>query len=385
MRNQFLLNPDIVFLNHGSFGACPKDVFAEYQRWQMELEQNPVEFLGRKSANLLAAARGRLAEFLGANPDNLVFITNTTMGINAIAKSLSLTKGDEVLTTNHEYGACDNTWKQVCSKHDAKYIAADIPLPFESEKFGDRIWERVTPRTRVLYLSHVTSTTAIIFPIKDICAKARAAGIITVIDGAHAPGLIDVNLNELDADFYVGNCHKWLMAPKGSAFLHARPSAQALIEGLTTSWGYSPDVEGYTDFFGYAGKTPMERKHQWQGTRDISAFLAVPAALNFRERHNWKSKQRECHSLAMETMDRILAVNKLNPIARPADFAQMVAIPIPAAGANQLKRKLFENHRIEVPITSHNNRWFVRPSVQVYNTPAELEKLISCLQMFSDC
>ena len=320
MRSLFLLSPDVVFLNHGSFGACPKEVFSAYQNWQLELERNPVEFLGRRSGELLWSARTELARFLGARPQDLVFITNSTVGVNAVAKSLKLEVGDEVLSTDHEYGACDNTWDLVCSGLGARYVKAPIPLPFDAASFADRVWEKVTPRTRVIFFSHITSVTALRFPAADLCARARAAGILTLVDGAHAPGQLDLDLEKLGADFYVGNCHKWLMAPKGSAFLYARDSAQTLVHGLVSSWGYSERTAANADQEAYAGTGAFERRHQWQGTRDIAAFLAVPAALEFRRKHNWPERQRACHALAADLQRKVLARNGLSPIAGDADF-----------------------------------------------------------------
>ena len=221
LREQFLLEPGLVFLNHGSFGACPRDVFASYQHWQLELERNPVAFLGRRSAALLSQARERLACSLGAQTADLVFLPNATTGVNTVAQSLRLQPGDEVLTTDHEYGACDATWQHVCARAGAVVRRVEIPLPFDAAAFVDRMMAAVTPRTRVVFASHITSTTALIFPIAAMCHAARERGLTTLIDGAHAPGQVHLDLAALGADFYTGNCHKWLCAPKGAAFLHA--------------------------------------------------------------------------------------------------------------------------------------------------------------------
>ncbi len=379
IRSLFLLSPDVVFLNHGSFGACPKEVFSVYQNWQLELERNPVEFLGRRSGGLLWKARTELAGFLGARPQDLVFISNSTAGVNAVAKSLKLGLGDEVLSTDHEYGACDNTWSLVCRERGARYVKASIPLPFDAASFTDRVWEKVTPRTRVIFFSHITSVTALMFPAADLCARARAAGILTLIDGAHAPGQLDLDLEKLGADFYVGNCHKWLLAPKGSAFLHARGSAQGLVDGLVTSWGYSERTALNADQEAYAGTETFERRHQWQGTRDIAAFLAVPAALEFRRKYNWPERQCTCHELAADLQRKILAQNGLSPVADDADFLQMVPIPVPRAGAERLGKWLFSEHRIEVPVTAFGEKCFVRVSVQPYNTAQDLDTLSEAL------
>ncbi len=379
MRELFLLDPAVVFLNHGSFGACPAEVFAEYQRWQLELERNPVEFLGRRSAELLREARAVLAGFLGTGPEKLVFVPNTTHGVNTVTRSLRLAEGDEVLTTDHEYGACDNAFVEACRRTGARYVRATIPLPFEASTFADRVWACVTPRTRVLYLSHVTSTTALIFPLQDLLARARAAGVLTFVDGAHAPGQVPLALDALGADLYVGNCHKWLCAPKGAAFLWARPEHHAWLDGLAVSWGYSAEVAGHTGFDAYTGATLLERRHQWQGTRDLSPFLTVPTAIAFWRRMGWEQNRLRCHSLAVRVLHRACEKTRLAPICADDDFAQMVAIPVPRTDPAALKARLFDEHHLEVPVTTHGDQTFVRVSVQAYNTEADLDALLAAL------
>jgi isopenicillin-N epimerase len=376
----FLLDPDLIFLNHGSFGACPAQVMQSYQRWQMEMERNPVEFLGRRSAELLAQSRGVLAQALGADPENLVYLPNATTGVNTVARSLRLRPGDEILTSDHEYGACDNTWEFVCQHTGARYVPVEIPLPFKAEEFVQRLWAGVTPRTRVIFLSHISSTTALIFPMEELCRRAREAGILTLIDGAHVPGHMPLNLNALGADFYTGNCHKWLCAPKGAAFLHVRPQHHQLVDAGVVSWGYSATIAGHTGFDAYTGSTLLERRLQWQGTRDIAAFLTVPAAIAFQAEHDWDRVRQHCHTLAAQTLHRIGAITALPPICADADFGQMVAIPVPAMDAQLLKDTLFERYRIEIPVTSHKGGLFIRLSVQAYNTPAQLDVLVDAVR-----
>jgi len=380
MKDLFLLDPSIIFLNHGSFGACPAEVLESSHAWQREMERNPVAFLGRRSADLLAQAREALALYLGADPGHLVFVPNATSGVNTVAKSIPLLPGDEILTTDHEYGACDNAWEFVCRHTGAKYLPVEIPLPFQAETFAERLWSRVTARTRVIFLSHITSTTALIFPVAELCRRAREAGILTLIDGAHVPGQISLQLDELGADFYTGNCHKWLCAPKGVGFLHARPEHHRLLDATVVSWGYSAEITGHTGFEAYTGSTLLERRLQWQGTRDLAAFLSVPAALAFLARHDWNRVRAECHALAAETLHRVCAFTGLNPIGRDADFGQMVAIPVPSMDADHLKETLFDRFRIEVPVTSHRDRLFVRLSLQGYNTPEEADALVAALR-----
>jgi isopenicillin-N epimerase len=381
MRELFLLDPDVIFLNHGSFGACPKPVFAELQRWQLAMERNPVEFLGRRSAALLRAARQRLATYLDAALDDLVFVPNATTGVNTVARSLQLQPGDEVLTTDHEYGACDATWRLVCERAGAHYRRVQIPLPFDAKSFVARLMAAVTPRTRLIFLSHITSNTALIFPVAALCAAARERGIATLVDGAHAPGQIDLSLNAVGADFYTGNCHKWLCAPKGAAFLHVRPEHHAAVHAPVVSWGYvaSESEGGHTEFDAYVGQTLLERRLQWQGTHDIAAWLSVPAALDFLAAHGWPERRAECHTRALALQARVGARNGLKPIGRDEDFGQMVPIPVRCSEPEALRARLFEQHRIEVPVTQHAGQVFVRVSVQAYTSDAELLVLENAL------
>ncbi len=244
MRDLFLLAPDLVFLNHGSFGACPREVLDAQRHWQLEMERNPVEFLGRRSAELLFHARGALGRLLGARAEELVFVPNSTTGVNIVAQSFPLQAGDEVLTTNLEYGACDAAWQRVCAKAGATYRRVEIPLPFDRDAVAERLMAAVTSRTKLIYFSHITSTTASMLPAAQICAAARERGITTFIDGAHAPGQIPLDLDAMAADFYVGNCHKWLCAPKGSAFLHARKEHHSMLDATVISWGYADGTGG---------------------------------------------------------------------------------------------------------------------------------------------
>ncbi len=270
LRDEFLLDPDVIYLNHGSFGATPRPVFDSYQRWQRELERQPTEFLGRRAGILLEQSRTVLAEYLGTSSANLAYVTNATTGLNAAARSLALGPGDEVLASDHEYGALDRTWRFLAQKQGFQYINQPIPLPVTTpEAFVEALWQGVTPRTRVIFISHITSPTALIFPVEAVCQRARAQGILTVIDGAHVPGHLPLNLDALGADYYSGNLHKWLCAPKGAGFLYARSERMHTIEPLVVSWGYKSEQPG---------PSPLVDYIEWQGTRDISAFFTVPDA-----------------------------------------------------------------------------------------------------------
>jgi isopenicillin-N epimerase len=382
MREQFLLDPALTFLNHGSYGACPKPVFDDYQRWQREMERNPVVFLGRRSAALLAQARDTLALYLGADNEDLVFISNATTGVNAVARSFALQAGDEVLGTNLEYGACDATWRLACAAQGASYRRVAIPLPFEPERFVERMLAALTPRTRLVFVSHITSQTALIFPVAELCAALRERGIASCIDGAHAPGQVPLDLSAIGADWYTGNCHKWLCAPKGSAFLHVRSERQAALHAPVVSWGYVADEtvgRGESVLDGFTGRTPLERRMQWQGTRDVAAYLAVPAAIAFAREHSMAVASARCHAWALQTQTRVLERNGLAPIGPDHSFAQMVPIPVRTADPVALRRTLFDGHGIEVPVTQHEGQAFVRVSVAAYTTQAELDRLVSVL------
>ncbi|GAG01893.1 unnamed protein product, partial [marine sediment metagenome] len=264
---EFLLDPKVIYLNHGSFGACPRPVFEEYQRWQRELERQPMVFLARRALDLMAEARGALADFLSCQKDEVVYFPNPTTAINMVARSLKLKPGDEILTTDHEYGAMDSTWRFIGNQTGAHYLRQPIPLPVTSaETFIETFWAGVTDHTRVIFVSHITSPTALRFPVEAICRRARQACILCIVDGAHAPGHIPLDLTDLGADLYTGACHKWLCAPKGSAFLYARREVQDLLQPLVVSWGWESEKPSDSRFIDH---------HQWQGTRDLSAFLSV--------------------------------------------------------------------------------------------------------------
>ena len=377
LRKLFLLDPSVTFLNHGSFGATPRPVFGEYQRWQRELENQPVEFLGRRFAGLMAESRAALGEYLGTHADNLVYTQNVTISINIVARSLELGAGDEVLSTNHEYGAMDRTWRFLAKERGFTYSNRPVFLT-SKEDFTNSFWTGVTPRTRVIFLSHITSSTALIFPIQEIIQRARKAGIITVIDGAHVPGQIPLDLDSLGADFYCGNLHKWLCAPKGAGFLYARPEVRHLLKPLVVSWGYEPETPGPSAFVDL---------YEWQGTRDIAAFLSVPAAIQFQEKNHWAEVRAASHELAGDARRRICELSGLAPLHAEDDswFAQMSAAPLPVnTDLVALKARLYDEHRIEVPLVEWNNKKLIRVSVQGYNSKRDVDHLLRALHALLD-
>ena len=373
-QSLFLLDPNIIFLNHGSFGATPRAVFEKYQWWQRELERQPVEFLGRRFTDLMREARTALAAYVHANADDLVFVPNATTAINIVARSLHLNPGDEILTTDHEYGALDRAWRFLCRKTGAVYKQQPIPVPVTTlENFVETFWAGVTPRTRVIFLSHITSPTALIFPIQELCRRARAAGILSSIDGAHALGQIALDLENLGADFYTANAHKWLCAPKGSAFLYARRDAQYLVEPLVVSWGYESEKPSASRFID---------EQEWNGTRDIAAYLTVPAAIQFCEEHHWAEVRVRCHALAQSARAQIAALTGLPPLSpdSTAWYRQMVTLPLPPCDAEKIKERLYAEFRIEIPVVVWRNQPHVRVSIQAYNSRDDIERLVEALQ-----
>lgn len=373
--DEFQVREDVTFLNHGSFGACPRPVFEVYREWQRKLESDPVEFLGRRLQGLLREASEPLAAYVGTQAEHIVFVHNATLGVNIVARSLmlDLQPGDEVLTTDHEYGAAERTWRFLCGQRGVKYINQPIAVPLKSdEEILEQLWSGVTPRTRVIFISHISSPTSLIFPLEKICQRARSAGILTVVDGAHAPGHIPLKLDKSGVDFYTGNCHKWLCAPKGSAFLYARPERQKLLLPLVVSWGWesmTPGVSLFQDYF------------SWTGTDDPAAYLSVPAAIEFQRDRNWDAVRVACHELAVFARQRILDVVDTTPISSESShwWGQMCTIPLPDGDALSLHQQLRDEWKIEIPVLTWNNRRFIRISLQGYNSPADVERLLTAL------
>jgi isopenicillin-N epimerase len=375
LRKEFLLDPEVVFLNHGSFGACPRPVFERYQAWQLELERQPVEFLGRRQRDLLYHARESLAEYLHVQADDVVYLPNVTGALNVVARSLPLQEGDEILTADHEYGALERTWTFVTEPRGARVVIQKLPVPLvEPEEVVEAVWARVTDRTRVLFLSHITSPTAVRLPIEPLIERARAAGIWTVIDGAHAPGQIDLDLQAMGVDFYGGNCHKWLSSPKGAGFLYARPEVQDLIQPLVVSWGWRPRD---------AWSTPFVDSIQRQATHDISAYLSVPDAIAFQTQHDWPTVRQECHELVRLARMGMAELTAVQPLVAddPRWFAQMATLPLPeGTDTEALKRRLYDDFRVEIPVHRWGDTPCVRISVQGYNTRADVERLLEAVR-----
>ena len=383
LASHFLLSEDVTFLNHGSFGACPEPVFDAYQAIQRELERQPVAFLARELTERMHAPRKAMAAELGTSPENIAgALVNATFGLNIVAQSLDLREGDEILTSDHEYGALDKTWAYVARRSGAKVVQVQVPIPLVSEEaFFDAFVAAITPRTRVLFLSHITSPTALLFPIERLVAEARRRGIFTVIDGAHTIGQMAVNLDALGADFYAGNCHKWLMAPKGAAFLYTRPELQKLLNPLVLGHGWTPDSKK-PDAVGPFGNSPYIDENEFQGTRDSSAWLSVPAALDFRRQHDWTSVMVECSDLAWETAQRVTRLTGLPPLAaRQYTSPQMVAMPVPAVeNPPAFQQRLMDVYGIEIPVLNWGLHSIVRVSIQGYNNAKQADLLVQAIK-----
>jgi len=350
VKDLFLLDPDVVFLNHGSFGASPRPVFESYQAWQRELEREPVEFIARRLTGLLADARAALGAYVGVRADDLTFVPNATTGVNIAARALHLEPGDEVLATNLEYGACDLTWERECGKAGARYIR--VPT--------DELLDHRTERTRAVYISHITSETALLLPVERIVEEARAKGLTTIVDGAHAVAQVDLDLSTLGADFYAGNCHKWLCSPKGAGFLYVAPHLQETVDGTITSWGYEEPA------------TFISRTER-QGTRDSAAYLAVPDAIAFVQEHNTRDR---CIKLAREARGALCELLGTEPIAPEQQILQMASVRLPYDDPD-LQQRLFANHRVEIPI----NDMLMRISIAMYNTEEDVERLLDALSV----
>ncbi len=293
-----------------------------------------------------------------------------------IARSLDFQPGDELLTSNHEYGACENIWDFLSQKKGLNVIRREIPLPLPSkEDMIEIFWEGVTEKTRLIFLSQITSPTAIRLPVEEICQRARKAGILILLDGAHAPGQLDLDLNQLGADFYTGNCHKWLMAPKGSGFIHIRPEHQNLVEPLVISWGWGENCPFESD-------SRLQAMLEWWGTMDPAAYFSTPSAIAFQQEHHWDKVRVECQKLLASTLIRIETLTGLPSIyaENENNFIQIGAAEWPSEwNPENLQSWLYDTHKIEIPVIHWEDRWLIRPSVQGYNSQEDLDMLVNVL------
>ncbi len=378
LKSQFLLRPDITFLNFGSFGACPKPVFDDYQHWQLMLEREPIQFFAFQSAENLKKSREALSSFVHCHADDIVFMSNPTTAINTIANSFPLNKGDEILTTDLEYGAMDRTWQYYCDKNGASYIRQHISLPLVSKEiFIKQFWEGYTPNTKAIFISQITSSTALKLPVEEICLEAKQRGLITIVDGAHVPAQMPLNLNQLNADIYTGACHKWMMAPKGCSFLYVAKHIQNLINPLIVSWGYKSAAPSHSQFLDY---------HQMNGTRDLAPYLSLPRAIQFMSDNNWAEVSANCRKLAQSNYQRFCTLLGSLPNCPISDefLGQMCSIAIRTSAPEQLQRLLYDKYKIEIPVMRHDKAVYIRYSIQAFNSPSDLDVLYNALAEIID-
>lgn len=365
LRRRFLLERGTDFLNHGSFGAAPLAVLAAAERWRRRMEANPDRFLRTVMPGALRAAAARLARFLHAKEPDLVFVENATAGVNAVLRSLEFRPGDEILATTHTYNAVRQTIREVCRRSGAKWVEARVDLPVASKKDLEySIRNNFSRKTKLLVLDHIASPTGLIFPVRRLARFARAHGARVLVDGAHAPGQLDLDIPSLGADWYAGNCHKWLFAPKGCGFLWARRSSQSGIHPPVISHGYG---KGFAAEF------------DWTGTRDFSAWLSVPDGIDFLRRLQPSRLRAYNHRLVVEAAQRIATAWDA-PLDGPPDLhGSMMAIRLPAHLQErepvQLMRRWMARHRIIVPVMRASGALWVRISAQAYNTARDYERL----------
>ncbi|WP_425618987.1 aminotransferase class V-fold PLP-dependent enzyme [Anatilimnocola sp. NA78] len=368
------LRSDTTYLNHGSFGPPPLVVQQARQEWQRQLDEQPMDFFVRQLEPAWFAARDRLAQFVGTTGNNLIFVENATAGMNVVADSFPLQAGDEVLLTNHEYGAVERIWQRACTKASATMSIVALPLPFTSaEETVDTILAATSSKTKLIVISHITSATAVTLPVKQLCAAARERGIAVCIDGPHALVQEDVALDALGCDFYTASCHKWLCAPFGSGLLYVAPHQQQNIRPPVLSWGRLPP-------------TPPDRwsdEFVWSGTRDYSEYLTIPTAIEFIEQIGLTTFRDHAHTLARYAREQLVALTGQQPIIPddPAWYCSMAHVPITPGTRQPLMEQLFQQFHIEVPIVEWNGNRYVRVSCHLYNHRDQIDELVRALKV----
>jgi isopenicillin-N epimerase len=366
IRSEFLLEDGVAFLNHGSYGATPRAVLVAQDEWRTRMERQPVRFMGRELPAALRRAAGDLAGILGARSDDLVFVENATAGVNAVVRSVALGPGDDVLTTDHAYPAVRNALSFRCRDAGATLVEAQVPFPLShDDQVVAAVEAALGSKTRLAVFDHVTSQTAVIFPVARLIERCRARNVPVLIDGAHAPGMIALDVAALGADWYVGNAHKWLFSAKGCGFLWARPEHQGNLHPLVISHGLD---DGFIAEF------------DWVGTRDASAWLAVSDAIAFHRRMGGQAVMTHNRELAGRAADMLVAAWSTEIGAPPSMRGAMATVRIPGDGGNfddamSLHDRLHDDYGIEVPISSWDGALWVRISAQIYNTVADYQRL----------
>ena len=385
-KDWFVLDPKPVYLTHGTFGACLKVAFDNKIKWQKKIESDPFNFLNNHAFNDLEYSRKFLGAYLNCHYDDLVYFPNPSTALNTVIKSLKLTENDEVLTSNHEYGSLDRTWRYYSYSKGYTYKPVNIQIPYDDKNlFIKSFLNSITNKTKVIYLSHITSSTGLIFPVKEICEIARNNNIISIIDGAHAPGQIDVDILDINPDIYVGACHKWMCSPKGVSFLYANKTIQESIDPLVISWGWDSDTPGKSKFIDY---------HQYQGTNDVSAYLTIPKIIDFFKINKWRNIQNKCHELVINFLKEYN--HTIDPCSNnEKHLAQMLSFkinknsPLVNKVCNfpheiiKAQNQIFDYNQIRIPIIVWNQEVFMRISIQAYNKPEDIQKLIDMLNHFS--
>ncbi len=373
LKKHFLLRDDITFLNFGSFGACVKPVFERYQQYQLELEQEPVQFIMVNGLTYLEKSREALDKYLNCDKDDLVYVTNPSYAVNAIAKSFNLQPRDEILSTNLEYGACDKTWEYYCQRAGALFVRQPISLPIQSkEEFISEFFKGLTIHTKMIFISHITSSTGLRLPVEEICAIAKEKGLITFVDGAHAPAQVPIDLNNSSFDIFTGACHKWMMTPKGSSFLYVKKEFQSMVDPLIVSWGYKSMSPSHSTFLDY---------HQTNGTRDFSSFLTIPDAIQFMEENHWDDVSRECRELVIHNAPTLCKLLGAVPLAPLNDIfiRQLFSASIKTAEPEKLQSHLFEAYHVEVPVMRHGDKAYLRYSINAFNSQKDLDTLFDAI------
>lgn len=374
LKKHFLLKDDLTFLNFGSFGACVKPVFEKYQQFQLELEQEPVLFMESKGLKYLEEARAALAGYVHCHKDDLVYVTNPSYAVNIITKSLHLQPGDEILTTNLEYGACDKSWEYYCNKTGARYIRQAITLPIQSkEQFITDFFKGLSSKTKLVFISYITSSTGLKLPVEEICAIAKEKGLLTVVDGAHAPGQVALNLQDSPFDMFCGACHKWMMTPKGSSFLFVKKEFQHLLDPLVVSWGYKALFPSASAFLDY---------HQLNGTRDYSAFLTIPVAIAFMKEHHWEQVAADCRKLVHANAPALCELLNAEPLAPVTDdfIVQLYSARIKTKEPERLHWHLYNEYQIQIPVMRQGDHVYLRYSINAFNSQEDLDTLFDAIK-----
>ncbi|XHX77739.1 MAG: aminotransferase class V-fold PLP-dependent enzyme [Stenomitos frigidus ULC029] len=372
LLNYWSLDPSITFLNHGSFGACPLPVLAAQQRWRDRMERQPLQFFGRDLEALLDDARVELAAFVDADAGDLAFVPNATTAINTVLRSLFFAPGDELLTTNQEYNACRNALDYVAERYGLKVVIAQVPFPIdEPQQVIDAIVACVSDKTRLALLDHVVSQTGLVFPLTALVQALTQRGVETLVDGAHAPGMLPLNLQALGATYYTGNLHKWVSAPKGAAFLYVQRDRQPAIRPLTISHGANATC---TD------RSRFRLEFDWVGTDDPTAYLCVPEAIRFMGSllpGGWDELMATNHALAIAARRSLCETLQIAPPCPEAMLGSMAVVPLPDGNPMGLQDALLARYQIEVPIVpfpTASSR-LVRVSAQLYNYLEQYEYL----------